>query len=108
MEAEIIGLIIGIAALTFFTRFAFAVILRKTKIFEKWGKLMIYVPIAVFTTIIVPALLAPKEELEFSIQNEYLIAGIVALLIAYKTKNLVGTVIIGISIILVLRVLFGF
>lgn len=108
METEIIGLIIGIAVLTFFTRFTFAAILKKTMISEKWNKWMIYVPIAVFTTIIVPALLAPKEELEFSIQNEYLIAGIVALLIAYKTKNLVGTVIIGISIILLLRVLFGF
>jgi len=108
LEAEIIELIIGIAALTFFTRFAFAVILKKDKISEKWSKWMVYVPIAVFTTIIVPALVAPKEEIDFSIQNEYLIAGIVALLIAYKTKNLAGTVILGISIILLLRFLLGY
>lgn len=108
MEAEIIGLIIGIAVLTFFTRFGFALILKKTKISEKWNKWMAYIPIAVFTTIIVPSLLAPNEELELSIQNEYLIAGIVALLMAYKTKNLAGTVIIGISIIYILRVFLGF
>ena len=108
METEIVGLIIGIAALTFFTRFAFAVVLKKVKISEKWNRWIVYIPIAVFTTIIVPNLLAPNEEIELSIQNEYLIAGIVTLLIAYKTKNLAGTVIIGISIILLLRALLGF
>lgn len=68
---------------------------------------MVYVPIAVFTTIIVPALLLPSGELDISFQNEYLIAGIIALLVAYKTKNVVGTVIIGISSILFLRLVLG-
>lgn len=108
MEAEIIELIVGIAILTFFTRFAFAMIFKRVKVSERWNRWMIYVPIAVFTTIIVPALLSPKGELDTSIQNEYLIAGIIALLVAYKTKNLVGTVIIGISIILLLRFVLGY
>jgi branched-subunit amino acid transport protein len=108
LETEIIGLIVGIAALTFFTRFAFAVTLKKTKISENWNRWIVYIPIAVFTTIIVPSLLAPNGALELSVQNEYLIAGIVTFLIAYKTKNLAGTVIIGILIIILLRVLLGF
>lgn len=103
MEAEIIELILEIAILTFFTRFAFVVIFKRVKISEGWNKWMIYVPIAVFTTIVVPALLSPRGELNISIHNEYLIAGIIALLVAYKTKNLMGTVIIGISVILLLR-----
>lgn len=107
MEAEIIGLIIGIAALTFFTRFAFTMLFRRFKISERWNMFMVYVPIAVFTTIIVPALLVPNGELDISFQNEYLIAGIIALLVAYKTKNVVGTVIIGISLILFLRLVLG-
>jgi branched-subunit amino acid transport protein len=69
---------------------------------------MIYISIAVFTTIIVPSLLAPNEELELFIQNENLIAGIAAFLIAYKTKNLAGTVIIGVSTVFLLRFLLGF
>jgi branched-subunit amino acid transport protein len=108
LETEIIGLITGIAALTFFTKFAFAVILKKVEISEKWNKRLAYIPIAVFTTIIVPSLLAPNETLELSIQNEYLIAGIAAFLVAYKTKNLAGTVLIGIVIVLSLRILLGF
>ncbi|MGB9671551.1 MAG: AzlD domain-containing protein [Candidatus Norongarragalinales archaeon] len=108
METEIIGLIMGIATLTFFTRFAFAAILRKTKISEKWERWLAYIPIAVFTTIIVPSLLAPNEKLELAIQNEYLIAGIIAFLVAYKTKNLAGTVLIGILTVLLLRVLLSF
>lgn len=108
MEAEIIELIVGMAILTFLTRFAFALAFKRFKVSEKWNALMIYVSIAVFTTIIVPALLLPEEKLDISIQNEYLIAGLIALLVAYKTKNLVGTVIIGISIILLLRFVLGF
>lgn len=107
METEIIGLIIGMAVLTFFTRFASAVLFKGENISKKRNALMIYVPIAVFTTIIVPALLFPKEKLDISIYNEYLIAGLISLLFAYKTKNLMGTVIIGISVILLLRFAFG-
>ena len=107
MEAEIIGLITGMAVLTFFTRFAFAVIFKKANISRKSSAMMIYVPIAVFTTIIVPTLFLPQEKLDISINNEYLIAGLISLLFAYKTKNLVGTVIIGISVILLLRFAFG-
>lgn len=108
MEVEIIGLITEIAILTFFTRFAFAVLIRKIKISEKWDRWIIHIPIAVFTTIIVPSLLAPTGKLELSVQNEYLIAGMVTFLVAYKTKNLAGTVIIGISVICLLRVFLGF
>ncbi|MEM3673573.1 MAG: AzlD domain-containing protein [Candidatus Bathyarchaeia archaeon] len=108
METEIIGLIMEIAALTFFTKFALAVILKKVEISESWNKRLAHIPIAVFTTFIVPSLLAPNEVFELSVQNEYLIAGIVAFLAAYKTKNLAGTVIIGISTVLLLRMLFGF
>jgi len=107
LEAEITSLIIGMTVLTFFTRFASAIILRRVNVSEKWNALMTYVPIAVFTTIIVPALLTPREKLDVSIQNEYLIAGLISLLFAYKTKNLVGTVIIGIAVILFLRFAFG-
>ncbi|MCL6579947.1 MAG: AzlD domain-containing protein, partial [Candidatus Bathyarchaeota archaeon] len=42
LETEIVGLIIGIAALTFFTRFAFAVVLKKVKISEKWNRWIVY------------------------------------------------------------------
>jgi branched-subunit amino acid transport protein len=107
LEEQIIGLIIGMAVLTFFTRFAFAVLFKGRNASKKWNALIIYVPIAVFTTIIVPALLFPEEKLDISINNEYLIAGLISLLFAYKTKNLVGTVIIGISVILLLRFAFG-
>lgn len=108
METEIIELIIGIAVLTFFTRFSSIAIIKRTKVSEEWNKWMIYIPIAVFTTIIVPSLIAPNEKLELSIQNEYLIAGIISFLVAYKTKNLAGTVIVGILTIFLVRLLLGF
>ena len=101
METEIIELIIEIAAITFFTRFVFAVKPGKAETSQEWRKS--YLPIAIFTTIIVPSLLAPYGELELSIQNEYLIAGIVTLLAAHKKKNLTHIVIIGILVVFLLR-----
>lgn len=107
METEIICLILGVAALTFLTRFAFAVAFKKLASLPKWNRWLMYVPVAVFTTIIVPALLLPRGWLDLSIYNEYLIAGVAAVLVAYKTRNLAGTVVVGIATVLLLRFVFG-
>jgi len=108
MEIEIVALIIGIAAATFLTRSAFVFTYKKIKVSGSCNKWMAYIPIAIFTTILVPALLLPEGELDISIQNEYLIAGAIVLLVASRTRSLAGTVVIGISVILFLRYVLGF
>jgi len=64
---------------------------------------MRFVPIAVLTSLIVPSLLAPKGHVDFSFTNGYLVAGIVATIVTYRTKALILTIVVGIATILAIR-----
>lgn len=54
-----------------------------------------YVPAAVLTAIIVPELLLPQGAIDFSLGNERLLAGLFAILIAWRTRNVFLTVVLG-------------
>jgi branched-subunit amino acid transport protein len=54
-----------------------------------------FVPAAVLTAIIVPEVLLPGGEMNFSLGNTRLIAAVLAALIAWRTKNVVLTVAAG-------------
>lgn len=103
MRAEVVLIIMGMAAVTFFTRFTSAVLFRKTGVpywFERWMK---HVPTGMLTALIMPALFLPKGYLDLSLQNHYLIAGVVATLTAYFCRNAVVTMMLGLVVMLSLR-----
>jgi branched-subunit amino acid transport protein len=54
-----------------------------------------FVPPAVLTAIIVPELLLPADVLDLSLGNARLLAGLLAALVAWRTKNVVLTVAAG-------------
>jgi len=54
-----------------------------------------YVPAAVLSAIIAPELAFPGGALDLSFGNERLLAGLVAILIAWRTRNVLLTVAIG-------------
>jgi len=54
-----------------------------------------YVPPAVLAAIFVPELLMPKGAVDISLANGRLLAGIIAIGIAWRTKNVLLTVIAG-------------
>ena len=63
-----------------------------------------YVPPAVLAAIIAPALLMPDgKTLDLAPTKAYLVAGIAAGLIAWRTKNLLLTIVLGMAIFLLLR-----
>jgi len=103
MRTEIFLIIIGMTAVTFFTRFASAVLFRKAGIpasFERWMK---HVPTGILTALIMPALLLPKGYLDVSIQNHYLLAGLVAIAATCFFRNAIVTMSLGLIVILSLR-----
>ena len=88
------------ALVTFITRIGAQVIFTSTGIpawVEKWLK---NVPTAFLTALITPAIFLPKGYLDISLNNSYLIAGIIAAFIAYKTKNVLTTIVIGMAIMI--------
>jgi branched-subunit amino acid transport protein len=57
-----------------------------------------YVPPAVLSAIIAPALLAPGDgALQISWTNDALVAGLIAALLAWRTGNLLLTILLGMS-----------
>ncbi|MBP1765508.1 MAG: putative rane protein [Firmicutes bacterium] len=105
MRSEIFLLIAGMALVTFATRFSCLALFRQTGMpdwLERWLK---HIPAAILTALIVPALVLPKGQIDISLQNHYLLAGLVAALVAYKSRNIVVTLVLGMGTMLTLRFL---
>ena len=56
---------------------------------------MKFIPPAVLMAIIVPAVLMPDGTVAFSYTNSYLSAAVVAALVAWRTNNLLLTIVVG-------------
>lgn len=103
MNLKLVFIIIGMALATFLTRIGSQVIFARTGMpawLEKWLK---HVPTAFLTALIVPALLMPRGYLDISFGNSYLLAGIAAAFTAYKTKNVLATIVVGMGIVIALN-----
>lgn len=105
MRSEIIFIIVGMALVTFATRSSCVALFRQTGMpdwLERWLK---HIPTAILTALIVPALVLPKGQIDISFHNHYLLAGFVAALVAYKSRNIVATLMLGMGTMLALRLL---
>ncbi len=103
MRTEILLIILGMALVTFATRFSCVALFQKNGMpawLERWLK---HIPSAVLTALIVPALLLPKGQIDVSLGNHYLLAGIVAAVVAYKSRNIVATLLLGMGTMLALH-----
>ncbi|MGI6091646.1 MAG: AzlD domain-containing protein [Veillonellaceae bacterium] len=103
MRSEIIFIIAGMALVTFATRYSCVALFRQTGMpdwLERWLK---HIPPAILTALIVPALVMPTGQIDISLNNHYLLAGLVAALAAYKTRNIVTTLTLGLGTMLALR-----
>jgi branched-subunit amino acid transport protein len=63
-----------------------------------------FVPAAVLTAIIVPAVIFPNgSQAQLNWHNPFLIAAIITVVISYVTRNLLATIVIGMAAFLALR-----
>lgn len=68
---------------------------------------MKHVPVAVLTVLTVPGILVPCGQLDLSCHNHYLLAGLAAVALAYKTANVAVTVGVSMGLMVLLRSLYG-
>jgi branched-subunit amino acid transport protein len=66
-----------------------------------------FVPPAVLTALIVPSVLLPEGKLAVQPQNAFLVAGVLAALIAWRTRNLLLTIVLGMAAFWLWRALIG-
>lgn len=64
-----------------------------------------YVPASVLSAMLIPMLLVREGELFLSVNNVYLLAGLPTLIVALKTRSLFGSVITGMIVVAVARLL---
>lgn len=104
-QTEVI-MIIGMVAVTFGVRYVPLLIAGRIEMPTRLFKALRYVPIAVLTAISVPAALMPQGELDISLSNAYFMASIAAVLIAWRTQNLLYTIVGGMALFFLWRALF--
>jgi branched-subunit amino acid transport protein len=100
-------MILGMAIVTFSVRYPVMAVVGYLQLPPAMLRALKYVPTAVLTAIIVPAVLIADGKLNLSINNAQLIGSIVATVIAWRTKNLLWTIVGGMVAFGLWRVLTG-
>lgn len=96
-------LIVGLG--TYATRLSFIMLFGRKEIPASVKRALRFVPPAVLTAIIFPELLLPGGMLDLSLGNERLLAGLLAGLVAWRTGNVVLTIIAGMAMLLLLAMI---
>ena len=94
--------IILLAAITFFTRYLFLEGKLPLRLSENAQTLLSYSAPAVLTAIAAPIVFIRDQQLEANLNNPYLIAAFLAVLVAYLTRSIYWTVFLGMAVALVL------
>ena len=90
-------LIIGMTAVTFGIRYVLFAAADNIEFPDKLKRALNYVPIAVLTAIIFPAVFMPKGVLFFDWTNPYIIGALVAVGVSYWKKSMLLTVVVGLA-----------
>ena len=104
MNLWLVVIVAGV--ITYLIRLSFILLLGDRDIPELFGRALRFVPPAVLSAIIFPELLIHEGSLSFSIGNPRLIAGILAALVAWRTKNVVFTFLVGMISLWILQSTF--
>jgi branched-subunit amino acid transport protein len=91
---------------TYATRLSFIMILGQREVSPRLQQALRFVPPAVLSALIFPDLLFPNGTLDPTLGNERLIAGILATAVAWRTKNVIATIVAGMATLLLLQAIF--
>lgn len=99
--------IILIGAITFAYRLSFIALLQKLSVPPLLSRALRFVPVAALTAIIAPDLLIRNGAIDLSLTNFRLIAGLIAIFVAWRTKNTLLTIGVGMAVLWVLQWVVG-
>jgi branched-subunit amino acid transport protein len=101
------SLILGMFLVTFSVRYLLFAVAGRVH-FPSWLNTALgFVPPVVLTAIIVPAVLMPSGELWLSPANPWLLAALIAALVAMVRRDLLTTILVGMVTFMLLRFGFG-
>jgi len=96
-QTKYVLLILGMMAVTYVPRSAPLLILPHIALPGRVRRWLEFVPVAIMSALVMPALVAPAGHLAFSWHNPMLLAAVPTLLVALRTRSLGGSVIAGMA-----------
>jgi branched-subunit amino acid transport protein len=90
-------LIAGMFLVTFTIRYSMFIVAGRVEFPARLVSTLRYVPPAVLTAIIVPAVLMPGGHLMVSYTNPYLVGGLIACGVGWMSQNLLLTIVVGMA-----------
>ena len=99
-------MIAGMLLVTFLPRFLPLMFLSNKNLPDKVVSWLSFIPAAVLSALLAPALLLNNGSLYLSLENTALLAFIPTLIIAYKTKNIFYTVSCGLIFYQIVNLIF--
>lgn len=88
---------VGVGLLTFLTRASFIVFADPKKFPKAFRMALAFVPAAVLAAIVLPGVAAPAGVVDLTLANARWLAGLVAMAVAWKTRNTVFTIVAGMA-----------
>ncbi len=89
--------------ITFGTRFSFIYLFGKFHIPVTVRRALHYVPPAVLSAIVFPELFLHNGTLDLSLTNVRLLAGLVAIVVAWYSRNTLLTIVVGMLVLILLQ-----
>jgi branched-subunit amino acid transport protein len=100
-------LFVAIGLGTFLLRFLFIYLFGKIEMPEWLRRALRFVPSAALAALVFPALTHPAGHFDLSLQNFRLLAGIAGAVVAWRTRNVLLTILVGMIFLWGLEMAFG-
>ncbi len=89
--------IVGMGIITYAIRLAPVLLLERFELNPQARQALKFVPVAVLSAIILPELVMPEGVLDLSPANGRWLAGLAAIIVAWRTKNVLWTIVVGMA-----------
>ena len=96
-------IVVGMGVITYLIRLSLIALLGRMDVPPIIQRALRLVPPAVLSAIIFPELLSPGGTLDVSLSNVRLLAGILAAVVAWRTKNVLLTIAVGMAALWILK-----
>lgn len=100
-------LFVAVGLGTFTLRFLFIYLFGKIEMPNWLSRALRFVPAAALAALVFPALTHPAGQLDISLNNFRLLAGVGGAIVAWRTRNVLLTILVGMAILWMLEAMFG-
>ncbi len=100
-------IILAVGILTFLTRFSFIWLFERWQAPEWFREVLKFIPIAVLSVFIFQGLFTQGDAVKVSLQNTRLLAGLVAIAVAWRTRSALWTIGAGMTALWLLNWAMG-